>query len=89
MASDELHPRIPERGIPLFHIHQEDLVELERILPELCSAMYWPQLGDKQIAPRLRVQLNRCKEIISNVRWNYGPPCAVEQVPFEDVEDNE
>lgn len=55
----------------LFQIYEEDLGELERTLPQLAEALM-PALNG-----RLRVQLRRVQNILSNVRWNYGPPSEV------------
>lgn len=30
--------------------------------------------------PLVRKQWERVKEILSNVRWNYGPPSQVEEI---------
>lgn len=62
-----------------FRINEQDLSELERIMPELAQALM-PTLNNK-----LRVQLRRCQTILSSVRWSYGPPTEVEIVPFDDI----
>lgn len=62
----------------LFQIYEEHLSELEHTLPELSDALM-PHLDN-----RLRVQLRRIKAILSDVRWNYGPPGEVEIVPADD-----
>lgn len=64
-----------------FQIYEEDLGELERALPQLAEAMT-PALNN-----RLRVQLRRCQSILSNVRWNYGPPKDVQIVPADADQD--
>ena len=61
----------------LFQIHEEDLGELERTLPQLAEALM-PILTN-----RLRVQLRRCQGILSNVRWGYGPPTNVVKIPAD------
>jgi hypothetical protein len=61
----------------LFQINEDDLGELERILPQLAEAMT-PALNN-----RLRVQLRRVQVILSNVRWNYGPPSEVTIIPAD------
>jgi hypothetical protein len=61
----------------LHQINEEDLSELERIMPQLAQALM-PALDNK-----LRVQLRRCQSILSNVRWNYGPPTSVEIAPTD------
>lgn len=62
----------------LFQIYEDDLGELERILPQLAQAMA-PVLNNT-----LRVQLRRCQAILSSVRWDYGPPNKVEIVPADE-----
>ena len=65
----------------MYQVHEEDFAELERIIPELSDAM----MG--KLTPRMRTQLRRCKDILSNVRWNYGPHSEVEIIPAgEDYE---
>ena len=59
----------------LFQIYEDDLEALENALPDLHEAM-----ADKT-TPRLRVKLERVKQILSNVRWNYGPHREVEIDP--------
>ena len=61
----------------LFQINEEDLSELERTLPQFADAMM-PVLDN-----RLRVQIRRVQTILTNVRWDYGPPTEVEKIPAE------
>ncbi len=58
----------------LFQINEDDLSELERTLPQFAGALF------DQMNPRLRKQFGRVQTILSNVRWNYGPPSHVERV---------
>lgn len=67
----------------LFQIHEDDLSELEHLCPQLQEALM-RELANAQAAPRLRVQLRCVKEILSNVRWNYGPPEQVEIIPCDE-----
>jgi len=62
----------------MFQMYEEDLAELERVIPEFSDSM----MG--KLSPRMRTQLRRCKEILSNVRWNYGPHSEVEIIPASD-----
>jgi hypothetical protein len=62
----------------LFQIHEEDLAELERIVPQLGESL----MGS--LSPCLRTQLRRCKAILSNVRWDYGPPENVQKIEAAD-----
>jgi hypothetical protein len=62
----------------LFQIYEDDLAELERALPEFSDRL----MG--VLDNRLRTQLRRVQTIISNVRWNYGPPAHVEKIAADD-----
>jgi hypothetical protein len=66
----------------LFQIHEDDLAELERTIPQFSDAMML------NLTSRLRTQLRRCQTILSNVRWNYGPPTEVESLPAGDDPDS-
>lgn len=66
----------------LFQINENDLGELERILPKLAEAMM------PIISNRDRVLLRRCQNILSNVRWNYGPPSHVERIDTDHDDDS-
>lgn len=57
----------------LFQIYEDDLAELERLLPSLLESR-------PDTTSRERVQYRRVQEIIKNVRWNYGPHTEVEQI---------
>jgi hypothetical protein len=59
----------------MLQIHEDDLAALERTLPQLSDALM-PVLGN-----RLRVQLRQVQKILSDVRWNYGPPSEVVVLP--------
>lgn len=65
----------------VFEIHEEDLATLESMLPQIADRLT-PNLDN-----RLRVQVRRVQQILSNVRWNYGPPSDVEIIPADDQED--
>ncbi len=62
----------------LFQIKEDDLGALEATLPQLADALM-PVLNN-----RLRVQLRRAQQVLSDVRWNYGPPSEVQIVPHGD-----
>lgn len=71
----------------LFHIYEGDLAKLERALPKLCDAA-----GMALNKPQNQVLFEECKDIISNVRWNYGPPQEVRIMsgpPDGLIDDNE
>lgn len=59
----------------IFQIQESDLADLERLLPTLQEMM----------TPVVR----RVKEILSNVRWNYGPYQDVEIVEPEEPDNGE
>ncbi|MCH8343701.1 MAG: hypothetical protein IH983_06910 [Planctomycetes bacterium] len=63
----------------LFQINEDDLGALEATLPQLADALM-PVLNNK-----LRVQIRRVQQILSDVRWDYGPPTDVEIIPVDDV----
>ncbi len=55
----------------LFQIKEDDLGALEAVLPQVADALM-PVLNNK-----LRVQIRRVQNILSDVRWDYGPPAEV------------
>lgn len=59
----------------LYQIYNSDLIELEQLIPELTELMAI------HLTTRSRTQLRRIKEILSNVRWNYGPHTDGEIIP--------
>lgn len=60
----------------LHQINADDLATLEELLPELTF-----MLGEKLNETAIRIKCRRVKEILSNVRWSYGPPSEVEIIP--------
>lgn len=61
----------------MYQIREDDLCELERVLPELHVAL------GVNTTPAVRTKLRRVKTILSNVRWDYGPHENVENVDDE------
>ena len=59
----------------LHQITEDDLAALEQHLPQIMSSAIMT-CND----PLIRRKWERVKEILSNVRWNYGPPTQVEQI---------
>lgn len=59
----------------LFQIYETDLQTLEATLPRLQDA-----LGEAMNRPDVQVAVQEVKEILSNVRWNYGPYTEVERI---------
>ncbi len=62
----------------LFQVYESDLQMLEHALPRLHEA-----LGESVNKPEVQVLLQEVKEIISNVRWNYGPHTDVKRISGE------
>jgi len=65
---------LPPRGTKTYMLIEEDLVTLERVIPEFMDALAL------KLDPRLRTQFRQVKDILSNVRWGYGPWDKVEVV---------
>ena len=61
----------------LFQVNEEDLEKLEALLPEIAqySLSVW--------SPALKIKFDQVKRIVSDVRWNYGPPQSVEIIPAD------
>lgn len=78
---DELIEQGSGGSVRLFQIKEDDLAALEHLLPQLAEDLTLVMTGPA--APRLRVQIRQVKEILSNVRWNYGPPSNVTIIPCE------
>ena len=62
----------------LFQIKEDDLGALEATMPQLADALM-PVLNN-----RLRVQLRRVQQVLSDVRWGYGPPSEVHIISPDD-----
>ena len=63
----------------LFQIYEADLSTIEREIPELMSASLM-SCND----PLTRKKWEAVKAVLSNVRWNYGPPLAVKTEAADD-----
>jgi len=61
----------------LHQIYEEDLETLERAIPCLQEALMFTGAVTR---PDIQEHLSMCKTILSNVRWNYGPPTEAEEV---------
>lgn len=58
----------------LFQVNDDDLCELEKILPQLCDfATMRPDA-----LPVHKKQTRVLQRILRDIRWNYGPPDEVE-----------
>lgn len=62
----------------MYQINEDDLETLESTLPHLQDAM----MSAPEVINRKDVHehLSMIKTILSNVRWNYGPPMNVERI---------
>jgi hypothetical protein len=67
-------------GSKLFEIYEEDLETLERALPELYDSLR-PEAKNRQ---DIREHAQMVKDVLSKVRWNYGPHVHTEVVRPED-----
>jgi hypothetical protein len=67
-------------AVKLFQVTEDDLAELERILPQLGEALTPILTG------RMRVHLRRCQTILLSIRWGYGPPTDIRRIA-DDGED--
>lgn len=65
----------------LFRIYESDLQILETALPTLQDALM-PMMND----PKIQATLGEVKEILSNVRWDYGPPSEVHCIPVGGID---
>lgn len=57
--------------VKFFQITEDDLQMLEKVLPEILDRMYG------SLDARMQVKFRNVQKILSNVRWNYGPPTQV------------
>ena len=64
----------------LHQIYEDDLAELERVLPLLGEHVAL----SPSASPKTRTQLRRVREILSNVRWDYGPSTVEAVIPASD-----
>lgn len=72
MSEDHPIARIPKGDSKLFQIYEQDLAELERILPEFMNFIaFQPEWNQSNI---WKVRFRKVIDIVKNVRWNYGPP---------------
>lgn len=58
----------------MHQITEDNLGELERTIPQLAEELM------TNLSTRHKVQLRRVQRILSDVRWNYGPPSQVATV---------
>ena len=65
----------------LHQIREDDLSTLEQTIPQLADVLM-PVLDN-----RLRVKLRQVQNILSAVRWNYGPPSEVQIIATDGRDD--
>lgn len=66
----------------MFQIREDDLAMLEADIPRLVDRLTCaPNLLDNAVKTKIR----RVQLIITNVRWNYGPPDSVEIIPVRET----
>jgi hypothetical protein len=70
-----------QSAIHHFRISEDDLASLESELPRLLDAS---MLSCNNPITRKRWQM--VKEIVSNVRWDYGSPAEVQIIPADDAD---
>lgn len=73
-------PGTPLRVPPsskLFQIYEDDLAVLEREVPNLVDLLY------EHMDNQLRTRIRRLQRVITDVRWNYGPPDEVITFPAD------
>lgn len=63
----------------MFSIREDDLADLERIVPQLADAVTM----DAEALAKSKRHARVCKRILSDVRWDYGPPDEVEVIPAD------
>jgi len=76
------HEEFPEQSIPrgnrMFQINEDDLCDLERIVPEICDRLQLAQAGKQQ--GELLTKIRKLQIILTNIRWNYGPHSETEGI---------
>ena len=62
----------------MFQIYETDLAKLEAAMPRIMDAA-----GAALNGAAMQVLMDEVKEVLSNVRWNYGPYEEVAVLPVE------
>lgn len=63
-------------------IVEDDLADLEKILPQWFDRLYREEMTNQE-----RTQMRRVQKILSDIRWNYGPPSDITIIPADDGEE--
>lgn len=83
-SSDEHKPLQTKPAMSkLFQIKEDDLAELESLLPQITEHL-GPEAINGPNGNRIRKQIRIVQRIITDVRWNYGPPTEVERIDVEE-----
>lgn len=69
----------------LLQIYESDLADLERIVPQIADAAVF----NRPLTPTLKTHIRRVQTILTNVRWNYGPPEVAEKIPCDGGDDDQ
>lgn len=64
----------------LLQIYEDDLQKLEFALPKLFDRLPVEAKND----PAMQVLQEECREVLANVRWNYGPHTNVQRIDPEE-----
>lgn len=67
----------------LYQITEDDLAELERIIPS------WQFDLCRSNSAAARTQIRRVQHILTSIRWEYGPPEHVQEIPADQTPENE
>lgn len=74
----------PANGSTTLHqITEDDLCNLERLLPILCDRLILAGPPGRT-PPELRVKVEKVKKILSDVRWNYQPYLETDKIPADE-----
>ncbi len=60
----------------MFQINEQDLARLEAAIPRIMDLA-----GEALNDPAAQVMFEEVKEVLGNVRWNYGPYTEVRRAP--------
>lgn len=63
----------------MFQITEDDLAELERVIPDVCAKLQF----SAGINPQSSTQIRRLQKIMTDIRWNYGPYQEIKTIPAD------
>jgi len=73
-----MNNELPPPSTKLFQLNEDDLATLERDIPAVFDRMY------DRMDNAMCVKFRRIQTILTNIRWNYGPPRNVEVIPADE-----